>query len=239
MSKTTNTSISIGEAAKKFLDVIGDTEHKLAEKVFEYNNTVVLLLKVRSSGILQIIAVSYDSVDDCIYDIEMMECYDVGKAERYVVRRMPCKGDEKEKIFHECRGDVTYALRDNVILFTGEGEKKREKIADLNRFAVEKAVEIIKAVCEKTAEPQIKDIDGEKFVLVDKKAADKCLGNNRLSVCRYLASVGLIYSRREGGKTRYSYRDRSRNDGEKSIEYFAVKADKIEDLLKGGDALSM
>lgn len=238
MSKTTNTPTSIGEAAKKFLDVIGDTEHKLAEKVFEYNNTVVLLLKVRCSGILQIIAVSFDSVDDCMYDIEAIECYDEAKAEKYVERRMPL--DDVSRITNECRGKVTYALRDNVILFTGEDEKKREKAADLNSFAVEKAMQIINAVSEKSADPQIKEIDGEKFLVVDKKAADKYLGSDRLGVYRYLSSVGLIYSRRESGKTRYSYRDRSKNDGEKPcIEYFAVKVDKIEALMKGGDALSL
>ncbi len=237
MNKTTNISTSIGEAAKKFLDVIGDTEHKLAEKVFEYNNTVVLLLKVRCSGILQIIAVSFDSFDNCIYDIEAIECYDEAKADRYVERRMPC--NDVTRISEECSGKVTYALKDNVIFFTGEDEKKREKIADLNSFAVEKAMQIINAVSEKSAEAQTKEIDGEKYLLIDKKAADSYLGSTRLSVYKYLLSVKLIYSRRESNKTRYSYRDRSKNDGEKSIEYLALKADKIGALLKGGDALPL
>lgn len=235
MNKYANTSTSIGEAAKKFLNVIGDTEYKLADKVFEYNNTAVLLLKVRCSGILQIIAVSFDSVDNCISDIEAIECNNEAKAERYVERRMPY--NDAPRIAKECRGKVTYALRDNVIFFTGEDEKKREKIADLNSFAVEKAIQIINAVSEKAAESQPKEIDGEKFLMVDKKAADSYLGGDRLGVYKYLSSVGLIYSRRESGKTRFSYRDRSKNDGEKSIEYFAVKADKVGAFLKGGDAL--
>lgn len=236
MNKDATTLTSIGEAAEKFLKIIGDTEYKLAKKIFEYNNTVVLLLKVRCSGILQIIAVSYDSVDDCISDIEAIDCDNVAKAEKYVSRRMPC--NDITKIAEECRSNVTYALRDNVIFFTDKDEKKRERVADLNRFALEKAIQIINEVGGKTAEPQTKEIAGEKFFVVDKKAADSYLGSNRSGVYKYFSSVDIIYSRKESGKTRYSYRDRSKNGGEKScIEYFAVKADKIEPLLKGGDAL--
>lgn len=238
MNKDANTLTSIGGAAEKFLKIIGDTAYKLAEKIFEYNNTVVLLLKVRCSGILQIIAVSYDSVDDCISDIEAIDCDNVEKAEKYVRRRMPCNCNYITKIVEECKSNVTYALRDNVIFFTDKDEKKRERVADLNRFALEKAIQIINEVGGKTAEPQTKEIAGEKFFVVDKKAADSYLGSNRSGVYKYFSSVDIIYSRKESGKTRYSYRDRSKNDGEKQgIEYFAVKADKIEPLLKGGDAL--
>lgn len=240
MNKTTNTPTSIGEAAKKFLDVIGDTEHKLAEKIFEYNNTVVLLLLVRvsGSGILKVLAVSFDCKNDSLSDVTLFDCSDVRKVDMYVKSRM--HKYNMGKVHDECIGDVNYALTDDIISFTGADEKLDERIADLNKFVVDKVAEIFKAVEKDGITPRKMEINGTEFLAIDKKAVDNYLGSSRYGVYYYLSCIDLIYSRREGDKTRYSYRDRSKNDGEKQcIEYFAVKADKIETLLKGGDALSL
>lgn len=228
----------IGEVTEKFLKVIGDTNYRLADKVFEYNNTAVLLLLVRvsGSGVLKVLAVSFDCKGNCLSDVTLFDYSDMRKVEAYVRSRM--RNYDMEKIYGECNGDVKYALTDDVISFTGADEKLDERTADLNKYAVDKAAEIFKAAEKKGITPCKMEIDGTEFLAIEKKAADNFLGSSKHEVYSYLSCIDFIYSRRESGKTRFSYRDRHKNNSEKNgVEYFAARAEKLEDFMKGGVTL--
>ncbi|MDE5859525.1 MAG: hypothetical protein K2H23_03950 [Oscillospiraceae bacterium] len=113
-----------------------------------------------------------------------------------------------------------------------------ERIADLNKFAVDKAVEIFKTAEKNGVKLCEMDINGTDFLAVEKKYSDKFLGDSRHEVYSYLSCIDFIYTRREGGKTRYSYRDRHKNDsGKNGVEYFAAKAENLKDIVKGGVTL--
>lgn len=236
-----NSMVKIGEVAAKFLDIIGDKEHKLADKVIEYNNTVILLLLVRVSetGVLRVLAVTFDGYDECLSDVSLIDYKNVAKVEEYVESRIPCFHYEADRIVSECSSDVEYALKNDVIYFSGEKEMERQKIADLNEYAVSKAAEIFKEAKKKGIKARKMVIDGKEFVTIDKNEADTLLGSNRHKVYSFLSKMDFIYSRRESGKTRFSYRERHLTENGKceSRECFAARAEKLGDLMKGGEAL--
>ncbi len=87
--------------------------------------------------------------------------------------------------------------------------------------------------------PCCMELNGKRYLTVDKKTADEKLGIDHRNIYSSLSANGFIFTRIENKKTRYSYRAKEKDEESGkyiSKEYFAVRADKYEALIKGSEA---
>lgn len=223
---------SIAESTvKTFLDYIGDTKHKLENKVIKGTFRDVLLILVNDFQFdsFKILTVCFCKANKCVTEVKMFNIRDISKIEAYVGNKV--WGGHLGEIANECHSkSCEYSLKDGVIYLSDGENFFSEKVADLNHYAANKTIEIFDKVAKEGIDIRKMEIDGVEYKAILKEKADRLLGDERNSVYAVLSTLQFIYVRKESGKIRYSYRERKKDsDGEmQSVEFFAVNMKKLQ-----------
>ncbi len=223
------------EVCKAMSDYIHDTGHRLIDNIMVSGHKAVLLILAEDSETDNIIAlaISYNNMKKSITDVAKLKRRDIQDVYRYIEDKLI--GDvSMSKITQICDSKkCEYFYEDGIIYYIDEDKGTKEKIADINRTCFDKVKELFDK-----EKPCCMELKGERYLTVDKKTADEKLGSSHRNIYSRLSAIGFIFTRTENKKTRYSYREKEKTEGGKYIskEYFAVREDKYEALIKGSEA---
>lgn len=226
-------------SVEMFLRSIGDNDLKLKENVFEDKIRAILLLFVNNfdSDSYEVLAVCFNKQRKVITDLTFFDFHNLNQIENYISNKI-LGNDYIGKIADVCRNVCcTYSFEGNIIYCIDEKTNARIKVADLNKYAIDKVMDILNDAEQNTEEIYDMVIDDKQYAAINKDYVFNRLGNNKCCICSILAKLGFIYTDLGGKKTRCYYRERIKGkNGEKlETKYFAIDLKKLAAAIKGDE----
>lgn len=226
-------------SVEMFLKSIGDNALKLKDNIFEDKIRAILLLFVNDfdSDSYKVLAVCFNKQRKVITEITLFNYHNLNQIEDYIGDKI-LGNDYIGKIADVCRNACcTYSFEGNIIFYIGENADMRIKVADLNKYAVDKVMDILNDAEQGNDEIYEMVLDDTQYAAINKKCVFDRLGSNKCCICSILAKLGFIYTDLGGKKTRCYYRERIKDENGEKLEtkYFAINLEKLAAAIMGGE----
>lgn len=215
-----------------FCKFIGDEKQTLLSNIIYHEHKAVLLLTVEDSETddIKMLFVSFNKVKYCITDIAFINCKDVVSVSNNIRSKLG-NGNYMQQAQNACKAKCVHFFEHNILYYAGEGGGLRCKVADFNTYATDKLSSLFVKAKECNIELKEMIINGSEYIAIEKEFVDKHFGDGKRNIYRSLSACGIIYTRREGVKNRYSHIVKKKD--EKAVEYFAVSLEMFNSLIKG------
>lgn len=221
-------------SVESFLKMIGDNALNLKDKVIEDNTRAILLLLVNNEehDLYEVLAICFSKSKNIVTDISFFNYRNCSEIENYVADRI-LGTDYMGKIADVCNvKSCTYSFEKNKV-YSLDKEDNKHPIANLNPFVTDITNGILDAAEKDNENIYEAEIEGTKYITIDKEYVFAALGKNKNCICRLLAKLGLIYTNQSGGKTRYYYRERTKGETKDEnkeiheVNYFAIDLEQL------------